>query len=391
MRRRKTRYLVLCSICFYIIAVANAKTAMFVLCWTTVSLTCVAWATARFSASGIRLVRTELPARLTAGDLLPCGLTVANSGSLPRSNLVIDDRLGNQTRATVTGRSALVPWLSGGAAVTIDQAGEPAARGLHRIGPATLVTADPIGLFEHRRTIEDSEAELLVWPRIERLGEVRFNAGENGRGPIARRAGAGFDFRGLRDYQDGDDLRHVDWKSTAHLGRLQVREFEQHDTPSATVVLDLCAGVPAERADGETLEQAVSAAGSLAVRLAAQGIETRLVADDGLPLTVRVAPGATGALLDCLARVTGAGAVSMVEQLSREAERLRPGDRLAIVSADCDPRLPRLLAALAAAGHPVLWVALGAGPAPAVPGVRRVPLAAGQSLAAVLAPAEAAA
>lgn len=392
MRRRKTRYLVLCSICFYIIAVANAKTAMFVLCWTTVSLTCVAWATARFSASGIRLARAGLPARLTAGELLPCGLNITNQGSLPRSNLVVEDRLENQTRGLVTGRTALVPWLSGGAAVAVDQAGEPAGRGAHRIGPATLVTADPIGLFEHRRAIPGSEAEVLVWPRIEPLTEVRFGSGDDGRGPIARRAGAGFDFRSLRDYQDGDDLRHVDWKSTAHLGRLQIREFELHDTPAATVVLDLCADAFADSSDGARLEQAVSTAGSIAVRLAAQGLETRLIADDGLPVSVRVGPGsAPEALLDCLARVTGGGRQPVAELLGGEAWRLNSGDRLVVVSADPDPALPRRLAALAGEGHPVLWIALGAGPTAVVPGVRRVTLAAGGSLAAALAPAEVAA
>src|SRR5204862_426387 len=37
--------------------------------------------------------------------------------------------------------------------------------------------------------------------------------------------GQGTDFRDLREYQWGDDVRHIDWNVTARMDELFVREF----------------------------------------------------------------------------------------------------------------------------------------------------------------------
>ena len=43
----------------------------------------------------------------------------------------------------------------------------------------------------------------------------------------------------LREYQPGDDLRHVHWKSTAKTGRLMVRQYEESRRSRMAVVLGL--------------------------------------------------------------------------------------------------------------------------------------------------------
>jgi len=42
----------------------------------------------------------------------------------------------------------------------------------------------------------------------------------------------------LRDYQARDDLRHIDWKATARVRRLTVREVAAEDERRITIVLD---------------------------------------------------------------------------------------------------------------------------------------------------------
>ena len=42
----------------------------------------------------------------------------------------------------------------------------------------------------------------------------------------------------LRDYQVRDDLRYIDWKATARVRRLTVREFAAEDERRITIVLD---------------------------------------------------------------------------------------------------------------------------------------------------------
>jgi uncharacterized protein (DUF58 family) len=51
--------------------------------------------------------------------------------------------------------------------------------------------------------------------------------------------GNGIDLAGLREYQEGDDVRHIDWNVTARLQTLHVREFQQDRELTAWFLLDL--------------------------------------------------------------------------------------------------------------------------------------------------------
>jgi uncharacterized protein (DUF58 family) len=50
--------------------------------------------------------------------------------------------------------------------------------------------------------------------------------------------GQGLDFRGLRDYEWGDDVRHIDWNVTARMDRVFVREFMEDRELTAWLLLD---------------------------------------------------------------------------------------------------------------------------------------------------------
>lgn len=53
-----------------------------------------------------------------------------------------------------------------------------------------------------------------------------------------RRAGASLEFRDYRDYQAGDDLRHVDWSAYARSDQLTVKLYREEVTPHVDVVVD---------------------------------------------------------------------------------------------------------------------------------------------------------
>src|ERR1041384_8815368 len=54
----------------------------------------------------------------------------------------------------------------------------------------------------------------------------------------AFRRGFAHDLLMLRDYQQRDDFRHIDWKATARARRLTVREFTAEDERRMTILLD---------------------------------------------------------------------------------------------------------------------------------------------------------
>jgi uncharacterized protein (DUF58 family) len=57
-------------------------------------------------------------------------------------------------------------------------------------------------------------------------------------GTLGQRTGSSLEFREHRDYQPGDDLRHIDWNAYARSDQLTVKLYREEVTPHLDVVLD---------------------------------------------------------------------------------------------------------------------------------------------------------
>jgi uncharacterized protein (DUF58 family) len=55
---------------------------------------------------------------------------------------------------------------------------------------------------------------------------------------LGHRAGSSLEFRDYRDYQPGDDLRHIDWHAFARSDQLSIKLFREEVHPHLDVVLD---------------------------------------------------------------------------------------------------------------------------------------------------------
>ncbi|KRA25036.1 hypothetical protein ASD65_11825 [Microbacterium sp. Root61] len=148
-------------------------------------------------------------------------------------------------------------------------------RGILQVGPVSVVRGDPLGLFErvHRR---DEPVDLYVHPRTvlfsgQSLGFLRDLDGL----PTTDLSPDDVSFHALREYQPGDDLRHVHWKSTARTGSVMVRQYEE--TRRSHFVIGLSRSA-ADYRDGAEFELAISAAGSLGLRALrdSQRVEVRV-------------------------------------------------------------------------------------------------------------------
>lgn len=148
-------------------------------------------------------------------------------------------------------------------------------RAVIKVGPVSVVRGDPLGLFErvHRR---DQPVDLFVHPRTvlfdgQSLGFLRDLEGL----PATDLSRDDVSFHALREYQPGDDLRHVHWKSTARAGNLMVRQYEE--TRRSHFVIGLSTS-PADYRDDDEFELAISAAGSLGLRALrdSQRVEVRV-------------------------------------------------------------------------------------------------------------------
>src|SRR3954453_21603143 len=175
----------------------------------------------------------------TPGRSLQVSLTLTNTDAWPKRNLLIQDHLPRWLLRDRDTRPILAPLpASGGKTVTYHL--RPEKRGCYQVGPLEVVATDPLGIFHFRHEITGT-SELLVYPNPIDLPWI-FPPGGSPYGAsslhTAEMRGEGSEFYGIREYQPGDPLRRVHWRSSARMGRLAVVEYEHDVSVDLTLVLD---------------------------------------------------------------------------------------------------------------------------------------------------------
>ncbi len=213
-----------------------------------------------------RLVR---PARLHFDAEGQVEVTVRNVGRLPTATLELHDEVplvlssaGRVTAPplTATGRMTLTTPLRGG------------QRGRFTLGPLRVQLRDPFRLVTRTLRLPGT-AEVVVYPALWSLppglplGGASVAGGEGTSRPLA----SGEDRSTVREYVQGDDLRSVHWASTAHRGKLMVRQAEAPQDPRAVVLLDVGSDRHHGHGPSASIETAVTAAASAAFHLADRG------------------------------------------------------------------------------------------------------------------------
>lgn len=150
-------------------------------------------------------------------------------------------------------------------------------------GPALSVRGDALGLV--RRAVRWSEpVELFVHPPTVRLrpsaaGLVRDLEGE----VTAAITNNDLAFHALRPYEPGDDRRYVHWRTTARIGRLMVRQF--NETRRSELVLlhsaESAGYLNAGQFVEEDFELGVSVLASIAAQVLRDGTRVRIASGSG--------------------------------------------------------------------------------------------------------------
>lgn len=275
------------------------------------------------------------PARTSVDIPVTVALHLANVSRLPTGTLLLEDRL--PAALGVAPRFVLDQVEPRGDRDT-GYPITPARRGRYRIGPLTVWLADPFGLCELPRSFAAVD-DLVVTPAVWPLPAVRLGGEWTGGGDASARtvASAGEDDAAIREYRQGDDLRKVHWRSTAHRGEMMVRREEQPWQSRAAILLDSRGRAHRGSGPSSSFEWAVSAAASIGVELARAGYSVRLVPDSGEDVPAGTASAVQTVLLDRLAEITPSTSDSLrpaVAQLRRSGEGLMVAVLGAVDAAD---------------------------------------------------------
>jgi uncharacterized protein (DUF58 family) len=200
-------------------------------------------------------------------------------------------------------------------------------RGKFEVGPLQLRVADSFGLVEIARSFS-GRTNFVVTPRVYPLSRTMISRSWAGEGDGRSRltATAGEDDVIPRNYRDGDDMRRVHWRSTARYGELMVRREEQRWRNRATLLLDSRASAHLGSGPSSSFELAVSAAASVGVHLAQEGLSGQLITHEGTILGSGMA--FEDMLLDALAVIKP----SRVSDLSGGIKELRIGSAGVIIA-----------------------------------------------------------
>jgi uncharacterized protein (DUF58 family) len=235
-------------------------------------------------------------------------------------------------------------------------------RGVYKLGPATLRSGDPLGMFPEERTDEPSD-RIIVYPRTVDLGETLLPS----RRPYGDSRGGLRVYEdpsriaGLRDYQPSDPLRRIDWNATARLGKLQSRVYDPSSSRHLLVCLNTATMAPAWAGYiPELFERSITVAASLAREANEQRYAVGLLATSSVAdadSAIRIPPGRRTEqlmrVLEALAVVTPFVLDSMSRMLDREEHRLAVGTTLVVVTATMPEDLAISVLRLRRRGHSI--------------------------------------
>lgn len=176
-----------------------------------------------------------------AGELAHFNLRLSSSDQRERPALLILDEHGNeQACVDVPSRSTMTVALS----VAAPQ------RGWLRPALITLETRQPLGWVRAWSYLHPA-VEHLVYPR--RAGDLPMPFGQGGSAQGEGRSTGGVDdFAGIREFREGDSLRHVAWKSLARGQGMLTKLYEGYT--STQLVFDY-AELPSHLSQEERLSQ----------------------------------------------------------------------------------------------------------------------------------------
>lgn len=219
--RRNTIYVLL--IACLLTGLFTGRTFFFNLAYLFGALLAISFLWSWLAVRWISLNRRTRTRRSQVGRTFEESFTVRNSAVIPKLWLEVRDY------SDLPGHRAshVVPWMAGHGKYTWRVETPCITRGEFNLGPLTLTSGDPFGLFVSPRWIP-ATSKVIVYPQTVHLTHFELPMGMLSGGEAQRRRAHHIttNAAGVRDYVPGDSYNRIHWRSSARKNRLIVKEFE---------------------------------------------------------------------------------------------------------------------------------------------------------------------
>jgi uncharacterized protein (DUF58 family) len=235
----RVRTVVFIGLLALFLGLATSRTAFFTIFYAIVLVLVLTYFWARIALSRVQLVRQTRARRAQVGSVLNEIFTLRNRGAVRNMWLEVDDE------SDLPGHHAshIISNLSPKAEYAWKIRTYCRERGRFRLGPITLTSGDPFGLFRIKYHLPHTSS-VVVYPKTVVLRSFPLPIGMLPGGDALRRRThyVTTNAAGVRDYEPGDPFNRIHWKSTARKDRLIVKEFELDPLADVWVLLDLWSG-----------------------------------------------------------------------------------------------------------------------------------------------------
>ncbi len=240
----------------------------------------------RRAERGLRVSR-EVPEMLAFGEEATVAVVLKNRSLLRIPWLEIRESVPFPLRMATP--APMVVSIGAGAEHRVTYPIRGSRRGWYGIGPARMVLGDVLGLGTVR--LQGPVAHLTVYPLVLPLTTLGLPA-SLAFGPLRplgnpQRTEDPSRPAGVRQYVPGDDVRRLDWKSSARQETLLVRRADPTIAPETTLALAFGKGDYPQQAAQDALERAAIVAASMATALLQRKLPVGLVTNGFDPQSAR--------------------------------------------------------------------------------------------------------
>lgn len=214
------------------------------------------------------------------GDVLEDRIILENNSSLPMPWVQIIDH------STIPDQTASIGLsINQHAANTWHKKERCTRRGLFRIGPTSVKTADVFGIYS--LTLQDDrETNILVMPPVIPLPQIMVAAGgRTGDGKPARQTlEQSVAINTVRDYQPADPLNRIHWGISARRNKLTSKTFDNTPTSDWWIALDADSSKQVGSGNRATFEIGIILAASLLNKGITENLSVGLMANTAQPI-----------------------------------------------------------------------------------------------------------
>jgi uncharacterized protein (DUF58 family) len=193
-----------------------------------------------------------MPLSLAQGETVKVTITLRRSARpLLSPRILIFDLFPSVMDCEAFPAKLDVSLLKKGTALVFSYTLVPRERGPWRFAGIELLASSPLRFWQ-LKIRHNNETRGRSYPDFKRIARGKELRGlmENPGQKEIRRRGQGLEFMSLRNYQEGDPIKAIDWQATSRRQKLIIREYQEEQDQQVLFIIDSGYRLPEQQFDG---------------------------------------------------------------------------------------------------------------------------------------------